>query len=274
MTESPASMVDRVVLILGVFERSAGWLTLGQVSSRSGLPRSSVHRILQQLVDAKLLYRMDNEYALGLRMFEIGSLVVGRSRLMDVARPLIQNLAAKTGLVAHLALLEGQDVLYLEKVGGAFAASLPSRVGGRLPAHCTGVGKAILAYSPRAVTADYFERGLRRLTTASIATPENLDAALRRIRQVGYAVEQEESAPGVACVAAPILDVGTAIAGISVCGPRGRVHVDELRNQVMWTAAEISRGHVTAGRGVPPRGCSGQRETVERARPEPATIPA
>ena len=152
--EAPSSMVDRVVLILSVFERSSSEaLTAGQISVRSGIPRSSVHRILQQLVTARWLKRHEDGYALGLRMFEIGSLVAHRSRITSAARPFIHELAERTGQVVHLAVLDQQDVVYLDKVATAvadraFADTLPSRVGGRLPAHCTAVGKALLAYSP------------------------------------------------------------------------------------------------------------------------------
>lgn len=267
MADAPASMVDRVVVILGVFEHSAGMLTLGQVSSRSGLPRSSVHRILQQLVDARWLHRVDNEYTLGLRMFEIGSHVVSRSRLTHVAQPLMQDLSVGTGHVVQLAVLDEQDVVYLEKIGGGFASMLPSRVGGRMPAHCTGVGKALLAYSPRAVLDRYLEGGLRRRTGASIATPENLEAALARIRDTGYAVERDEAVPGVACVAAPILEGDNPVAAVSICGPRKRVNVDDLRYRVMWTAAEISR-RLTAAGPVGRGSCSGQRTGTPRLRAE------
>ncbi|GAA4008991.1 IclR family transcriptional regulator [Streptomyces sp. NBC_01352] len=251
MSDGPASMVDRVVLILGVFERSGGMLTLGQISSRSGLPRSSVHRILQQLVSARWLQRHDNEYTLGLRMFEIGSLVVHRTRLTDVARPFMQQLRASTGHVVHLALLDEHDVVYLEKVGGAFGSTLPSRVGGRLPAHCTGVGKVLLAYSPRPVVDQYLKEGLCRRTPASIATQEALEAAMVRIRNCGYSTEVGEVVPGVACVAAPILELDTAVAAVSVCGPRERVRVEELKYRVMWTAAEISRRLTATAHPVP-----------------------
>jgi DNA-binding IclR family transcriptional regulator len=251
MSDSPSSMVDRVVQILGVFERSGGMLTLGQISSRSGLPRSSVHRILQQLVSARWLHRRDNEYTLGLRMFEIGSLVVHRSRISDVARPFMQELCAATGHVVHLAVLDEHDVVYLEKVGGAYANMLPSRVGGRLPAHCTGVGKVLLAYSPRAVVDRYLEAGLCRRTRSSISTEEALEAAMVKIRNSGYSTEIGESAPDVACVAAPILDLDSAVAAVSVCGPQQRIHVDELKYRVMWTAAEISRRLTATARPLP-----------------------
>ncbi|MCX4815216.1 IclR family transcriptional regulator [Streptomyces sp. NBC_01239] len=241
MSESPSSMVDRVVTILGVFERSMGPLNLGQISVRSGLPRSSVHRILQQLVNARLLSRYDNEYRLGLRMFEIGSLVVHRTRMSEAARPLLQELCTATGHVVHLAVLNQQDVVYLERVGGAFASTLPSRVGGRLPAHCTAVGKALLAYSPSDVVDEYLWRGLSRRTDASLSTPGALEAALTRIRSTGYATEIGEAVSSVSCVAAPILVMEQAVAAISVCGPQDRIRVDELKFRVKWIAAEISR---------------------------------
>jgi len=248
MSEAPSSMVDRVVLILSIFERSsAEALTAGQISVRSGIPRSSVHRILQQLVSARWLMRHEDGYALGLRMFEIGSLVAHRSRITCAARPFIHELAERTGQVVHLAVLDQQDVVYLDKVGGAFADTLPSRIGGRLPAHCTAVGKALLAYSPLATVSEYLATGLRRRTEASLATPSALEAAIVSIRNSGYATEQDEAVPGVACVAAPIRNFGEVVAAVSVCGPRDQVRAKDLRPLVMWTAAEISRSLITVG---------------------------
>lgn len=242
MPEAPSSMVDRVVLILSIFEHSsAEALTAGQISVRSGIPRSSVHRILQQLVSARWLMRHEDGYALGLRMFEIGSLVAHRSRITCAARPFTHELAERTGQVVHLAVLDQQDVVYLDKVGGAFADTLPSRVGGRLPAHCTAVGKAVLAYSPLATVREYFATGLRRRTAASLATPSALEAAIVSIRNSGYATDRDEAVPGVACVAAPIRNFDEVVAAVSVCGPRDQMRAKDLPPLVMWTAAEISR---------------------------------
>jgi DNA-binding IclR family transcriptional regulator len=239
-------MVDRVVLILSIFERSSEALTAGQISVRSGIPRSSVHRILQQLVSARWLMRHEDGYALGLRMFEIGSLVAHRSRITGAARPFIHELTERTGQVVHLAVLDQQDVVYLDKVASAvadraFADTLPSRVGGRLPAHCTAAGKAVLAYSSLAVVSDYFATGLRRLTEASLATPAALEAAIVSIRNSGYATDRDEAVPGVACVAAPIRNFDEVVAAVSVCGPRDQMRARDLPSLVMWTAAEISR---------------------------------
>lgn len=245
MSEAPSSMVDRVVLILSIFERSSSEaLTAGQISVRSGIPRSSVHRILQQLVSARWLMRHEDGYALGLRMFEIGSLVAHRSRITCAARPFIHELAERTGQVVHLAVLDQQDVVYLEKVGGAFADTLPSRVGGRLPAHCTAVGKALLAYSPAATVSEYLATGLRRRTEASLATPAALQAAIVSVRNSGYATDRDEAVPGVACLAAPIRNFDEVVAAVSVCGPRDQMRARDLPPLVMQTAAEISRSLV------------------------------
>ena len=251
MPEAPSSMVDRVVLILSVFERSSEALTAGQISVRSGIPRSSVQRILQQLVSARWLMRHEDGYALGLRMFEIGSLVAHRSRLTCAARPFIHELAERTGQVVHLAVLDQQDVVYLDKTGSAladraFADTLPSRVGGRLPAHCTAVGKALLAYSPLATVSEYLATGLRRRTDASLATPAALDAAIASIRNSGYATDRDEAVPGVACFAAPIRNFDEVVAAVSVCGPRDQMRAKDLPSLVMWTAAEISRSLMPA----------------------------
>ena len=257
MSEAPSSMVDRVVLILSIFERSSEALTAGQISVRSGIPRSSVHRIVQQLVTARWLMRHEDGYALGLRMFEIGSLVAHRSRITCAARPFIHELAERTGQVVHLAVLDQQDVVYLDKVANvvadravtdrAFADTLPSRVGGRLPAHCTAVGKTLLAYAPLATVSEYLATGLRRRTDSSLATPAALEAAIVAIRNSGYATERDEAVPGVACVAAPIRNFDEVVAAVSVCGPRDQMRAKDLPSLVMWTAAEISRSLVRVG---------------------------
>ncbi|MFC1405213.1 MULTISPECIES: IclR family transcriptional regulator [Streptacidiphilus] len=241
MSDHPSSMVERVVLILGILERSSEPLTLGQISARSGLPRSSAHRILQQLVSARWLSRDDNEYGLGLRMFEIGSVVVHRTRILGAAGPMLRELNAATGQVVHFAVLDQQDVVYLERIGGPFADALPSRVGGRFPAHCTAVGKVLLANAPRLVVEEYLRAGLRARTGRSIADPGALREALARTLDAGVAAECGEAVPGAACIAAPVFQAGTAVAAVSLCGPQRQILGGGLKVQVQWAAAEISR---------------------------------
>src|ERR1700734_220570 len=137
---TPSAVIDRISLVLDAFE-GPGRLTLAQIVRRTGLPRSSAHRMLERLVQLRWLRRSGRDYELGMRLVELGSLAVHQDRLVRAASPLLGELHRATGLVVHLAVLDGGDVVYLEKVGDRFASAIPTRVGGRQPAHCTAVGK-------------------------------------------------------------------------------------------------------------------------------------
>lgn len=237
---SPVSMVDRVVLILEAFQRGSATLSLADISEVTGLPRSSTHRIVQQLLGARWLDRAEGGYRLGLGIFELGSLVADRNRIVTAARPFMQQLCAGR-YVVHVGMTDDRDVVYLDKVGGPFAGKLPSRIGGRLPAHCTGVGKAILAFSEPQVVDSYIAGGLEARTPNSLADPAQLRATLRRIRSSGLAFDMSEAVAGVECVAAPIFDITGVCAAVSVSGPTGHVDQDMLGRAVRMAAVAISR---------------------------------
>src|ERR1700757_1443346 len=154
---TPTAVIDRISLVLDAFD-GPGRLTLAQIVRRTGLPRSSAHRMLERLVQLRWLRRNGRDYELGMRLVELGSLAVHQDRLHRAATPLLHDLHRATGLVVHLAVLDGADVGYLEKVGDRMAAAIPSRVGGRQPAHCTAVGKAMLAYTEDADIVDLATR--------------------------------------------------------------------------------------------------------------------
>jgi len=139
---TPSAVIDRISLVLDAFD-GPGRLTLAQIVRRTGLPRSSAHRMLERLVQLRWLRRSGRDYELGMRLVELGSLAVHQDRLVRAAAPLLGELHRATGLVVHLAILDGCDVVYLDKVGDRMIGAIPSRVGGRQPAHCTAVGKAM-----------------------------------------------------------------------------------------------------------------------------------
>src|SRR5256885_720785 len=143
---TPSAVIDRVSLVLDAFD-GPGRLTLAQIVRRTGLPRSSAHRMLERLVKLRWLRRSGRDYELGMRLVELGSLAVHQDRLHRAATPLLHDLHRATGLVVHLAVLDGADVVYLEKIGDRMTAAIPTRVGGRQPSHCAAVGKAMLAYN-------------------------------------------------------------------------------------------------------------------------------
>jgi DNA-binding IclR family transcriptional regulator len=243
---TPTAVIDRVSLVLDAFD-GPGRLTLAQIVRRTGLPRSSAHRMLERLVQLRWLRRNGRDYELGIRLVELGSLAVHQDRLHRAATPLLHDLHRATGLVVHLAILDGSDVVYLEKIGGGMAAAIPSRVGGRQPAHCTAVGKAILAYIDG---DDAVEFGSCR-TRYSISSRAQLSAQLAKVRAHGVAFDREESLSGFGCVAAPIGDPGDAIAAVSVCGPMSRMMFDQrLAAPVRMTAMNICR-NVEDGRVAP-----------------------
>jgi len=234
--ETPSAVIDRVSLVLDAFD-GPGRLTLAQIVRRTGLPRSSAHRMLERLVQLRWLRRDGRDYELGMRLVELGSLAVHQDRLHRAAIPLLHDLHRATGLVVHLAVLDGTDVMYLEKIGDRMIAALPTRGGGRQPAHCTAVGKAILAYNDDA-DADL----AIRKTKYSISSASQLVAELAKVRAHGVAFEREETVPGFGCVAAPIGGPGEAVAAVSVCGPMSRMTFDQrLAAPVRMTAMGIWR---------------------------------
>jgi len=234
---TPTAVIDRISLVLDAFE-GPGRLTLAQIVRRTGLPRSSAHRMLERLVQLRWLRRSGRDYELGMRLVELGSLAVHQDRLVRAAGPLLAELHRATGLVVHLAVLDGPDVVYLEKVGDRMIGALPSRVGGRQPAHCTAVGKAILAYCDEDAVVDL----QARKTKYSIASSSQLAVELAKVRAHGVASEREESLPGFGCLAAPIGSPGEAVAAVSVCGPMNRMMFDQrLAAPVRMTAMGIWR---------------------------------
>ncbi|MBV8785857.1 MAG: IclR family transcriptional regulator [Mycobacterium sp.] len=243
---TPTAVIDRISLVLDAFD-GPGRLTLAQIVRRTGLPRSSAHRMLERLVQLRWLRRSGRDYELGMRLVELGSLAVHQDLLVRAAGPLLGELHRATGLVAHLAVLDGPDVVYLDKVGDRMSDAVPTRVGGRQPAHCTAVGKAILADCDQDAELD-----LRvRKTKYSISTNAQLAVELAKVRAHGVAFEREESLLGFGCVAAPIGNPGEAVAAVSVCGPMNGLTFDQrltapvrMTAMAIWRQAEAGPGRV------------------------------
>src|SRR5580693_5339502 len=246
---TPSAVIDRISLVLDAFD-GPGRLSLAQVVRRTGLHRSSAHRMLERLVQLRWLRRHGRDYELGMRLVELGSLAVHQDRLHSAAQPFLHELHRATGLVVHLAVLDGSDVVYLEKIAGGLGAAIPTRVGGRQPAHCTAVGKALLAFSDPD-KLDFDVDLLTRKTRYSISTRRQLTEELAAIRGRGFAYERAESVAGFGCVAAPIGEVSETaepIAAVSVCGPLDRMAFDHrLAGPVRTTALNIWRNFDDGG---------------------------
>ncbi|MBF0660206.1 IclR family transcriptional regulator [Rhodococcus sp. BL-253-APC-6A1W] len=234
-------MIDRMTLILESFD-SRGALTLEEVTCRSGLPRSTVHRILDQLVGRGWIDHASFGYCLGARALGLGGSDTGHRRIREAAAPHLHELALQTGAVVHLTVLDGNEVLYLDKVGGQFASSVPSRVGGRFPAYATASGKAILAWlEPERVDALYGKR-LPPCTDRTIGDNATLHQELNRIRKRrGVAFEREEAASGIGCVGVALRGVDGPVAALSLAADARSTRLEWVAPIVADAARKITR---------------------------------
>jgi DNA-binding IclR family transcriptional regulator len=245
--EQPARPLSPSVLwkafdVLDAFSHRRRVLTLAEVARHSGLPKSTVHRVLAMLTEVGAVETAPGGYQVGLRMFSLGA-VAPEAALREAALPHLGRLHQVTGQVLHLAVLRDGDVVYLEKLlpRGTNLVT-PSLVGNRMPATCTGVGKALLAFASSDMAATALGNPLPRRTAQSIGSHEELRRELDAIRKRGHAFDRGEAADGLACVAVPVLAPGAgAVAAVSVAFPAsagsGQALVDALRT----AAAAISR---------------------------------
>ncbi|MEU6408793.1 IclR family transcriptional regulator [Microbispora sp. NPDC046933] len=238
--ELPPSMVERMTLIMDAFTGRSTRLTLEDVARCTHLPRSTAHRILDQLVRLSWLDHTSFGYSLGKRALGLGGRDGSHGEIREAAAPLLHNLQIRTGMVVHLAVLDGAEVFYLDKVGGRFALSVPSRVGGRAPAHCTALGKAILAWlEPEQVEA-LIDGHISRLTNRTIGDIGTLHQELNRIRQRrGLAFERGECFPDISCVAAAVRGHEGPVASISLVGD-ARMPLEKVAPLVVDAARQVS----------------------------------
>ncbi|SFQ58630.1 DNA-binding transcriptional regulator, IclR family [Amycolatopsis arida] len=237
------SVVARVTALLTAFRPGDDALGVSELARRTGLPKSSVHRLAGGLVEHGLLERDGGALRLGLKLFEIGQLATRQRGIVDAARPYLADLREATRNTVHLAVLEGTEVVYLDVLRGPDAPRLPSRIGGRFPAHATAVGKAILAHSPAAMVDAVVAAGLPRISRRTITAPGLLRRQLEKVRAEGIAYEREESGVGVVCAASPLLDPGgRAVAAISISGWTSRMRTDRVAPAVRTAALALSRG--------------------------------
>jgi DNA-binding IclR family transcriptional regulator len=237
-----STVVGRLEAILASFDGCDHSLGLSEISHRVGLPKSTVHRLANQLCAVGWLERNSGGYRVGLRLLELGSVALQRTGLREAAFKHLHSLAQRTGMVAHLGILDQGEVVYLDRVS-AIRVSLPTRVGGREPAYCTALGKVMLAFEDPARQASALSR-MRRRTEFTVVEPRAIQASLDSAKQTGIAFDREEAYKGLGCVASPIRSGDRVIGAISVTGPIARIRAHSLVHEVRNTAAAIWSGDV------------------------------
>ncbi|WP_158889884.1 IclR family transcriptional regulator [Amycolatopsis anabasis] len=240
--EAPKSVLARGLSLLEAFFSGESELSLGEIADRSGLPKPTTHRLLTELVTWGALERSGRgTYRLGAKLFLLGQLVPRHRMLRQAALPYLEELYRTSQENVHLAVPDDLHTLFLEKLSGRESMAIRSRVGGRMPVHCTATGKVFLAWGGR----DRFQRavaaGLPRLTPRTIVLPGLLHRDLARTLDRGVGINLEESEPGVVAVAAPVLGPrGQVVAALSITGHAHRLDVDRCAPTVRAAATAMS----------------------------------
>ncbi|MCW2683416.1 MAG: Transcriptional regulator, IclR family protein [Blastococcus sp.] len=215
------SSLARAVRILESFTPDAPELTVTEVARRSGLHLATASRIIGQLVDHGLLSRgPDREVRVGMRMWELASRAAPTRSLRDAAMPYLEDLHAVVGHHAQLAVLDGDDVIFLERLSARDAVINYSRVAGRLPLHISSSGIVLMAYGPPELWNRVLARPLESRTPATITTPDRLRATLEQVRRQGYGLLAGHVHPDATGIAVPIRNgLGELVAALSVIVP-------------------------------------------------------
>ncbi|BBF99173.1 MULTISPECIES: IclR family transcriptional regulator [Pseudonocardia] len=242
-TNSPGQTVSgRLLSVLDCFSVARPALTLSEVARHSGLPVSTARRLIGELCAWGGLERTaDGRYRIGMRLWTIGSLAPRQRDLREAALPYMHDLFQATKENVQLVVEEGGRALCIEKISSSRAVPTRTEVGGRLPLHATGVGKAILAFSPHELLAEVVAPGLARLTPQTITEPGRLARALREVRTAGVAYSYEEMTLGAVSVAAPVTLLGSGVCAALGIVAHSHTVVDRLAPAVRTAALGISR---------------------------------
>lgn len=217
---TPLQTVQKAGQALGLFSSARPEWGVSEMARVLELPKSSVSELLTSLADTGLLRRTDSgRYRIGWRLFELSQGMLESTDFRTEANPVMTALVERFGATSHLAIIEEGSVVYVEKQRSGRALPIGvSRVGSRLPAHATAVGKVLLAFlSWSRVAAILASQGMPALTSRTITCPERLAAELREVRAQGYALDLEEAMGGLSCIAAPIRNIdGEVAAAVSI----------------------------------------------------------
>jgi DNA-binding IclR family transcriptional regulator len=241
------SVLGKVDRILDAFDAEHTSLTLAALARRTGLAKSTLHRLVGMLVGTGMLEREGADLRLGLRLFELGQLVPRQRALRDAALPFMEDLFEATHETVHLGVPDGVEILYVEKITGHHAVRSPSRVAGRMPLYCTAIGKALLAFSPPELLERVIDAGLVARTPYTIVSPAVLRASVAEVVRVGVAFDREEASLGLACAAAPVFGQrGRLVGALSISVATSRVEPDRVAPAVKAASLSLSRALASA----------------------------
>ena len=256
LSVSAVTSIDRALTILEVLSQSKRGLTNAEISRKLKLPKSTASYILRTLKQKGYLQRDDDlaRYRITAKLFSVGSQALRGLELHDVAVPILQDLVDKTDLAGHLAILDGHEAVYIEKIDKPGFIKMNTWIGRRMDVHCTAAGKALIAYLPQQVVEEIIrDRGLPKRTPKTITSLNHLLRELAKVRANGYALDDSENNPDVMCIGAPIFNMeGRVVAAVSLTGTESQARSHKFESHVKLikhAAKQISHqlGHVGTG---------------------------
>ncbi|WP_329011122.1 IclR family transcriptional regulator [Micromonospora rifamycinica] len=235
-------MTSRVLALLDAFTPAGPALTLSELARRTGLPLSTVHRRVAELLAWGALERgHDGRYRIGLRLWEVGSLAPRGLGLREVALPVLEDLYEVTHENVQLAVRQDLELVFIERIAGRHAVPVLTRVGGRFALHATGVGLVLLAHAPAGVQERVLAAPLERYTALTLTDPARLRRCLAEVRRVGYAVSDRQVTMDALSVAAPIRAAEGVVAAISLVVAHDRADPVALAPLVQAAGRVLSR---------------------------------
>ena len=243
-TDDGLKSLRKVMRVLEAFSTLDRALSLAEICQRTGFPKSTTHRLLASMREAGLLDqdRERDRYRLGMKLFELGSIVLANMDLHREARPFVDALTRQSGQAVHLAVFDGQRAIVIHRADAAPDKGQPVALIEQAPVHCTSVGKAILAFQPDAVVGRVIAAGLVRFTEVTITDGAALRRDLALVRTRGYALDDGEHQPGLRCIGAPVRDQGgRVIAAVSITGPSWRLPLSDME-----TLSRVAIHHANA----------------------------
>ncbi len=240
--------VNRALDILEILKDEPQGVGVTELSNQVGVSKSTIHRLLTSLNQKGFVQQdvMNERYTLGLKLIELGEAVSHSLDVREVARLPLNELVNEVDETAHLAILDHNELVYIDKIENDSTIRMYSRIGKRAPVHCTGVGKAIISQiSEEDLEQIINEKDLTKFTDYTLTNSQDLKDNLREIRERGYSIDEQEHELGIRCVACPVFDHrGSVVAGISIAGPIYRLEQENIEwyaSKVKEAASKISK---------------------------------
>ncbi|MDQ0380716.1 IclR family transcriptional regulator [Amycolatopsis thermophila] len=247
MDSDVRTVTGKVLALLGAFTPSCPELTLSELSRRAGLSLATTHRRVAELVAWGALERgEDGRYRVGLRLWEVASLAPRGLGLREAAMPFLEDLYEVTHENVQLAVREGFELVFVERISGRRAVPVWTRVGGRFALHATGVGLALLAHAPAEVQEEVLAAPLRAYTDKTVTSPARLREMLDAVRRNGYAVSDGQVTTDAVSVAAPVRTDGAVIAAVSLV-----VHADGAQPAALAPLVQAAARGIARACGSP-----------------------